>query len=198
MSVPNEKKKYTAEEFYKLIPETNLKVELIDGKIVSDYPLEDLISGNTEKMLAGTTAVHQTIVGRLFSRFDNFILQNKGGCRTFISPFDVKIDEENTVQPDVMIICDQSKITDKKAFGAPDLVVEVTSSNRSDDYHRKLRLYKMNGVREYWIVDPSEELTIVYLFGETDHIVFYDFDKPIPVGIWDGRLEITIAELIGG
>ncbi|MCR5123390.1 MAG: Uma2 family endonuclease [Ruminococcus sp.] len=197
MSVSNEKKKYTAEEFYKLIPETNLKVELIDGEIVSDYSLEDLISGTTESMPAGTTAVHQTIVGRLFSRFDNFILQNKGSCRTFVSPYDVELDERNTVQPDVMIICDPSKITNKKAFGAPDLVVEVVSSNHTDDYNRKLQLYKNSGVREYWIVDPSEERTIVYLFGETIHISFYAFDQPIPVGIWDNKLEINISELPG-
>ena len=34
----NEKTRYTAEEYYKMIPETNRKVELINGEIVSDYP----------------------------------------------------------------------------------------------------------------------------------------------------------------
>ena len=48
----NDKPRYTAEDFYKMIPETNLKVELIDGEIVSDYPLDELIRGSTETLLA--------------------------------------------------------------------------------------------------------------------------------------------------
>jgi len=195
MPNPNEKKKYTAEEFYKLVPETNLKVELIDGEIVSDYPLEEIIKGSPS-LFAGASTVHQDIVGGVYSEFRAFVKANKGGCRTFVSPYDVEFDEYNTVQPDVMIICDQTKITDKKVLGAPDLVVEVVSSNRSDDFVRKLQLYKNGGVREYWIIDPSEERTIVYTFGETDHISFYPFDKPIPVGIWDNGLEITVSELL--
>ena len=193
----NDKPRYTAEEFYKMIPETNLKVELIDGDIVSDYPLDELMRGSTETLLAGTSAAHQKIVGRLFSRFDSFIMKNGGSCQTFVSPYDIELDEYNTVQPDVLIICDPSKVSEKKGLGAPDLVVEVVSSNRSDDYNRKLALYKKFGVREYWIVDPSEQRTIVYLFGETVHINFYTFDKPIPVGIWEGRCEVVIAELLG-
>ena len=120
-----------------------------------------------------------------------------GECKALISPFEVVLDDSNIVEPDVFVICDRSKLDGKRAHGAPDLVVEVVSSNRSDDFVRKLQLYKNSGVREYWIIDPFEERTIVYLFGETVNIGFFDFDQPIPVGIWENKLEINIAELLG-
>ena len=181
MPTPNEKKKYTAEDFYKLVPETNERIELLDGEIVAQ---------------AAPSEIHQTITGRVFSRLDGHIMNNKGECKALISPFEVVLDDSNIVEPDVFVICDRSKLDGKRAHGAPDLVVEVVSSNRSDDFVRKLQMYKNSGVREYWIIDPSEECTIVYLFGETVNIGFYDFDQPIPVGIWDNKLEINIAELL--
>lgn len=195
MPTPNEKKRYTTEEFYKLVPETNLKVELIDGEIVSEHPLEEIIKGSPA-LFAGASTIHQDIVGGIYSEFRTFVKANKGGCRPFTAPLDVEFDSSNTVQPDVFIVCDPNKIGEKRVNGAPDLVVEVVSSNRSDDFVRKLQLYKTGGVREYWIVDPSEERTIVYTFGDTDHISFYTFNKPVPVGIWDNKLEVTIADLL--
>ncbi len=194
----NDKPRYTAEEFYKMIPETNLKVELIDGEIVSDYPLDELMRGSTETLLAGPSATHQRIVKRLTSAFDSHIIANKGKCEVFVSPFDVEFDDRNVYQPDVFIICDRDKITENKILGAPDLVVEVLSpSNKKHDLTDKYTQYYRSGVREYWIVDPFKELTIVYRFGEPIDISFYTFDKPIPVGIWEGRCEIVIAEMLG-
>lgn len=181
MPTPKEKKKYTAEDFYKLVPETNERIELLDGDIVAQ---------------AAPSEIHQTITGRVFSRLDGHIMNNKGECKALISPFEVVLDDSNIVEPDVFVICDRSKLDGKRAHGAPDLVVEVVSSNRSDDFVRKLQLYKNSGVREYWIIDPSEERTIVYLFGETVNISFFDFDQPIPVGIWENKLEINIAGLL--
>ena len=58
-------------------------------------------------------------------------------------------------------------------------------------------IYAEGGVREYWIVDPFKDRVIVYYFGSIVDVSFYDFDKPVPVGIWDGELEINLAELLG-
>ncbi len=195
----NEKPRYTAEEYYKMIPETNRKVELINGEIVSDYPLDELIKGDVvTTILAGPTTKHQDIVGGMFYSLYSFIKANKVSCTAYTAPLDVELDDRNVYQPDVFIVCDRDKITDKRIIGAPDLVVEVLSpSSKKHDIVDKYTKYANSGVREYWIIDPSEERTIVYLFGETVNIGFYDFDQPIPVGIWDNKLEINIAELLG-
>ncbi len=41
--------------------------------------------------------------------------------------------------------------------GVPDITVEVLSTDRSRDLVRKRQLYAEAGVREYWIVDPSDD-----------------------------------------
>ena len=194
----NDKPHYTAEEFFKMIPETDLKVELINGEIVSDYPLDDLIKGiPAPAMFAAPTPEHQSAVVGLSYEFVSYIRRNKGKCRAFVSPLDVVLNDETVVQPDVFIVCDPDKITDKRVISAPDLVVEVTSSNKADDYSRKLRLYSENGVREYWIIDIERRQTTVFVFGDTTRISFYDFDKPVPVGIWDNELLVNISEMLG-
>ncbi len=179
----NEKPRLNAAQFTAVTKFSNERLELLDGEIVA---------------LGAPSELHQTIAGRLFSSLDGHTIKNNGKCKVLISPFEVVLDDDNVVQPDLLVVCDRSKLDGKRANGAPDLVIEILSeSSRKRDLVDKYVLYANSGVREYWIIDPSEERTIVYLFGETIRIGFYPFDKPIPVGIWDGALEITIAELLG-
>ena len=78
----------------------------------------------------------------------------------------------------------------------PDFVAEVTSSNRSTDFTRKLALYAESGVREYWIVDLSYKRVIVYFFEESNSPNIYTFDVDIPVRIYNGDLTIKIDDII--
>lgn len=180
MTAVPESNKLTAEEYLKT-PETNRHVELRDGVIVD---------------LASPTETHQTITLRLASAVDSYIRSNHGKCRAMIAPFDVVLDDYTVVQPDVLIVCDPSKMDGKRCNGAPDWIVEVLSSNRDDDLIHKLALYKQAGVREYWIVDPKNEKTLVYFFERNDLPDIYTFDTPIPVEIYDRKLEIRIADLV--
>lgn len=173
--------KYTAEEYFNETPETNKHVELRNGEIVD---------------FSTPTPEHQNIVGGLYAEIRSFIRKSNGDCKPFISPLDVKLNDYNVVQPDVFVICDPSKFDDKRCYGAPDWTIEVLSTNRSDDLIDKLALYQKNGVREYWIVDPKNEKTLVYCFEKSDFPNIYTFDTTIPVGIYDGKLTINIAELI--
>ena len=173
--------KYTAEEYFNFIPETNERIELLNGEIVAQ---------------AAPSEVHQKLVMRISNKIDSFILSNKGKCQTLISPFDVILDNDNVVQPDVMVICDENKRDGKRCNGAPDFIIEVTSSNYGRDYFDKLDLYRKFGVREYWIVDPLYERVMVYFFEKSGSPTIYTFDTAIPVGIYDGALSIRIGELI--
>lgn len=171
----------TAEEYLKTA-ETNQHTELWDGEIVN---------------FASPTVLHQQLVGRLYASILAFISQNKGTCTPLLAPLDVVIDEAHVVQPDVMVVCDPSRLDDKCCHGAPDWVIEVTSTNRSDDFDRKFRLYKNAGVREYWIVDTDDRKVYVYNFDQHPNVVeFYDWTDEIPVGIYGGNLSIRIADLV--
>lgn len=176
-------RRYTAEEFFKLTPDedNSERYELISGEIVA---------------LAAPSITHQRILGRFYRKFSDFIDSNNGRCEPFISPVDVMLDDANVVQPDFFIVCNPENIDDKRCNGAPDFVVEVTSSNHTNDYVDKLALYKKTGVREYWIVDPSYKRVLVYFFDESSSPMIYTFDMEIPVNMYDRKLNICIAELI--
>lgn len=90
--------------------------------------------------------------------------KKKGNCEVLPAPFDVKLSDNplTIVQPDIMIICDKSKLDENRYNGAPDFVIEIVSpSNPSDDYFRKLYYYKNYDVREYLIIDPRRKTITV-------------------------------------
>lgn len=96
-------------------------------------------------------------------------------CQAFAAPFDVRLydkrksakanqDVLTVVQPDICIICDESKLDDKGCIGAPDLVIEILSpGNSSKEMRTKKELYEENGILEYLIFDPEHET--VHQFG---------------------------------
>ena len=180
MPLPKEKT-YTSEDFWKL-PE-NQRGELIDGQLY---------------MMAPPSSLHQIIASELLYELSYYIKSKKGHCKVIPAPYAVNLDAEdkNWVEPDISVVCDQSKITDRGCKGAPDMIVEIVSpSSRRQDYSKKMSLYLDAGVREYWIVDPARERTTVYYFEEDEAPVMYPFSQPVPVSIYPG-LEICIADLL--
>ena len=108
-------------------------------------------------------------------------------------------DDKNWVEPDISVICDPDKLTDRGCSGAPDFIVEVVSpGSRRMDYAHKVSLYLESGVREYWIVDPLKKCTTVYL-NEQDPSEFapiiFPFESNIKVGIY-ADLSINISQLL--
>lgn len=82
---------------------------------------------------------------------------------------DVYLTEDDTVIPDMMIVCDPEKIKGDGIHGAPDLVVEVLSpSTANRDRGYKKDLYARCGVQEYWIVSPTEKSVEVYHLDGSD------------------------------
>ena len=101
------------------------------------------------------------------------------------------------LKPDITVVCDDSKIHTKGCVGVPDLVVEVLSpSTALKDKRVKLKRYRLSGVLEYWIVDPSNQIVEVYRLSEnvfTEPQV-YGKDETVTVGIF-GDLEINLYDI---
>lgn len=164
---------YTEEDYYNL-PE-NVRAELIDGQIY---------------YMSAPSRIHQEILSYLHLEIGNYLRSQKGSCKVYPAPFAVKLfseDDRNVVEPDISVICDPNKLTDRGCTGAPDWIVEIVSpSNSSHDYIRKLNLYADAGIREYWIVNPIKESIFVYHLEETKfEAAAYTFQDKIKVNIYD-------------
>ena len=116
--------------------------EIIDGKVYAMSPAPSL--------------KHQRISRKISALFENFF---KGkSCEPFEAPTDVVFDEFNVVQPDLLVVCDRSKLTEANVQGAPDLVIEILSpSTTVKDRREKLALYERFGVMEYLLIHPVDE-----------------------------------------
>ncbi|GHV30940.1 hypothetical protein FACS1894167_12520 [Synergistales bacterium] len=142
-----------------------------DYKTWDDDTRWELIDGEAFCMSPGASNYHQLLFGALHMEL---ALRFKGKkCKVYAAPFDVLLpngdeDEDdivNVVQPDIMIVCDRSKIHFRGIIGAPDVVFEILSPSTSKrDLSVKLGLYERAGVREYFVVNPYDES--VTAFGE--------------------------------
>ena len=137
--------------------------------------------------MAPPNTKHQMLVMDLSYQIKSYIQSNNGECKVIPSPFAVFLNEDdrNYVEPDISIICDQSKLTDKGCNGAPDWIIEIVSpSSRQMDYYKKLFKYRTAGVREYWVVDPDRQIVTVYNF-EKETMDQYSFGDDVPAGIYE-------------
>ena len=172
---------YTIDDIYAL-PEGK-RAEIIDGQIYD---------------MAPPSYQHQRLVMELSATLRNYIKSKGGSCEVVPAPFAVfiKEDDSNYVEPDISVICDKKKLSNRGCEGAPDFVIEVVSpSSRKMDYNRKNALYSDAGVREYWIVDPERERTTVYRYEKDAAPIIIPFATYVKVGIY-GDLKICISDLL--
>ena len=184
------KKKYTAKEFFEFTKDKpeNERYELIDGEIY---------------MMASPSTNHQRIGGFIYRQIGDYLDGKK--CEVFISPLDVVLFEkdkknendksQNVFQPDVFVVCDPEKISDKRIYGAPDFIIEIASpSSETNDYFKKFKVYFKYGVKEYWIVNPETKQITVYIDINDEYYKTYTFDDKVKVSILDD-LEIDFKAL---
>ncbi|MCR5232782.1 MAG: Uma2 family endonuclease [Lachnospiraceae bacterium] len=153
----------------------------------------ELIEGTAYNM-APPSPGHQQIAFAIARKIADYIDENRGECTVYPAPFGVFLSEEDNtyLEPDISVICDRSKISERGCEGAPDWVIEVVSpSSKSMDYLRKLYQYKQKGIRLYWIVDPLSGYISVYDF-EHDTMTQHSFNESIPVSIYnDFEIDMT-------
>lgn len=129
----------------------------------------ELIDGAAYLMSPAPLRVHQEIVGEIYFQA-RAALEGKP-FRAYVAPFDVRLpkaDEadgqiDTVVQPDVLVVCDESKLDERGMRGAPDWIVEVLSQATAvHDQTLKLSAYERAGVREVWLVHPTDRSITVY------------------------------------
>jgi Uma2 family endonuclease len=157
--------------FFSKLPSQNLKLDFIslvkhfematvtkfsDLDLTKEYSYSDyllwqfqerveLIKGRVFKLEEVTYTIHQKISGNLSGEL---YLNFKGKSESvFAAPFDVRLPipsakkDSTVVQPDLCIICDESKLDKRGCNGTPDLMVEIISPNNSKhDVHTKKRV----------------------------------------------------------
>ena len=163
----------------------DVRAEIIDGELY---------------MMAGPGITHQAILRELFVPLCVFL---KGKpCQAICAPFDVRPEpkwdnsDSTCVEPDIMVICDASKIRERGCYGAPDFIIEILSPSTSRiDRMVKFELYQRIGVREYWIVDPKLRQVSVHLLtkGRYTTTTYTEHDT-IEVRVLPGCV-ISLAEV---
>ena len=132
----------------------------------------ELLRGKITRMSPAPSVKHQRVLGRINGHFYNYF--QSYDCEAFFAPFDVRLYNRKkslkasqeiytVVQPDLCVICDLSKLDEQGCNGAPELVIEILSpGNSRHEMKDKFDLYQEAGVQEYWLVQPQEEVVLVY------------------------------------
>lgn len=133
---------------YDALPETNQIVELIDGEVVMNPPVDK----------------HQKALWQIVA--DLMPLLRDGEAR--FAPSGLHFDDGNSFEPDLFWVSAANtncflEANGRYWHGAPDLVVEILSpSTELADRGKKFLTYQKYGVREYWLVNPEARFVEVY------------------------------------
>jgi Uma2 family endonuclease len=144
-------KKYNYKDYLNLTDD--IRYEIIEGNLI---------------MIPAPNADHQNISRNLELLICNYVYKKDLG-EVFDAPFDVVLDDNNIIQPDLLFISKSqfSQIKDQGFFGSPDLIVEIISpSSKSRDTYKKKELYELFKITEYWIVDPANKTVEIFFLNE--------------------------------
>ena len=177
-ALPDYERLYTVEQYYEI--REDIRAELYEGYLV---------------VMQSPSVRHQAIQMEISAQLHTFL---KGKiCQVFPTLGARLFENEATVfEPDIMVVCDNTKLTKRNCNGAPELVIEILSpSTTRMDRKLKFDKYQKAGVREYWIADPERNLLEVnFLVNDKYMTTIYNETDKVPVSIFDD-FEIDLAEV---
>lgn len=179
--MPLPQRTYTSEDYWSL-PEGE-RAELINGQLFA---------------MAPPSHTHQRLVLQLGRVIGNYIADHNGDCEVIPAPFavDLEANDHTWIEPDISVVCDRNKLTERGCKGAPDWIIEIVSpTSQKMDYQVKLFKYRTAGVREYWIVNPMIKSVMVYDLENEERTAQFSFDNTIQPGIYHD-LDIRISDLL--
>jgi len=151
----------TALDVFRLLPEGTL-CEVID---------------NVLYMSPAPKYTHQNLLFLLAKKIDNY-LENTSKGQVIISPFDVYFEHLlSAVQPDLLVLLNENRHILKEdgyIHGAPDIIIEVLSSDKKRDKVKKKSLYERAGVKEYFVVNPQNREITAWLLKQNVYVQQYE------------------------
>ncbi|WP_419801278.1 Uma2 family endonuclease [Mucilaginibacter sp.] len=132
-------------------------------------------------MSPSPTSKHQLISMKLTGFILDF-LRNTNNKGLFLSaPMDVKLDDGNIFQPDLIYVTAErkEKLLKDRIEGAPDLIIEILSpANGYYDLRQKKDMYEKYGVAEYIIIDPLQLSVEIYVLKEALYVLDQKVKQP--------------------
>ena len=158
----------------------------------------ELIDGIAFDMTPAPSPEHQRVSRRMDRRIVDALgkaqKRSGGECEVFNAPIDVFLGD-GVFQPDLLVVCDPSKVSERGIEGPPDLVVEILSPGTAGkDLTRKRWAYETARVPEYLIVDPQEKVGLLlrlddqYRYQEAARVEWGAL-----VAVLGGRINITVG-----
>jgi Uma2 family endonuclease len=130
------------------------------------------IINNALVMSPSPLDIHQVVIQEIFVEISLLLRKTKIGY-VRISPYDVHLSESNILQPDICFISEENKglIEKKGLVGAPDLVIEILSpGTKKYDLSDKKEIYQNYGVKEYFIVEPTNKKVKSFVLKNNKYI----------------------------
>ena len=131
----------------------------------SEGERRELIGGEIASMGHGGRP-HEFVKSNVARLLLAWLLQNRPGRVLLETGF--QIDEHNFLIPDLSYVSkDPGEPGEKRQIqGAPDLAIEVVSSEPASQLSRKVALYLSHGGKSVWAVFPEEQKVWVYTAGQ--------------------------------
>lgn len=136
------------------------------------------------KILSPASYKHQNIVSFLVALIHLFMEEHDLGV-VLTAPFAMHLPKSQRVrEPDLLVVLTENldRIKSTHLEGPADLVIEIVSEESLlRDRGTKMAEYELDGVREYWLVDPERKQVDFFVLGEGGR---YDRKLPDASGVY--------------
>ena len=142
---------------YLNLPDDGKRYEIADGVLL---------------LTPSSTGSHQDTIGEVCFYLRSHV-KLAGLGLVIQAPFIVELSAKDVIQPDIFVVMNAhlDRVQEKKVIGAPDLVVEVsTSGTAAFDRLTRYDTYEYTGVREYWILNLERRTVEIFVLeGDEYH-----------------------------
>lgn len=164
--------KLTFEQFLQMLDE-DTRAEWVDGEVVA---------------LSPASALHEGLGGFLYALLRAYVEQKSLG-RVLVAPFVMRLPKANRGrEPDILFVKREhlSRLKDTYLDGPADLVVEITSTESVlRDRGEKYAEYELEGVAEYWVIDPEAKRADFFVLGDRG---WYERRQEDAEGVYHSRV----------
>lgn len=175
------------ERLYNLTPE-KVKAELIEGVVYMASPVRHKHHGKPHS--------------RIITWLGNYCTDTPG--TDYSDNATLRLDADNEPQPDAMLFIEEEAggnvrgTEDDLLEGSPELLVEVAASSASIDLHRKLHVYRRNGVQEYTVWRRKENELDWFQLQEGQYVRLQPDDNGVIRSRVFPGLHLNVPALLAG